>query len=183
MLHSMNTMVRDALSRKKLFSTFREDGQITAEEFLEAGEYLTTRFQQWKWYDADTLGTRSRHLEGEVRQFIAIRGVACHRRLDDTFAGDAVQNESIVGDGEGFRRDAGYSGIPGDDEDGWLRTGKLAESQEARTRDVRTVDESGNIGDREPDEEKKYPDMEDLMVDEEDDKEAIIRDPIVDTTG
>jgi ubiquitin-like-conjugating enzyme ATG3 len=38
--------------------------------------------------------------------------------------------------------------------------------------DVRTVDESGNMGEREEDEDD-IPDMED----EEDDEEAIIRDP------
>jgi len=48
----------------------------------------------------------------------------------------------------------------------------LAASQEARARDVRTVDESGNMGEREEDEDE-IPDMED----EEDDEQAIIRDP------
>ncbi len=38
-------------------------------------------------------------------------------------------------------------------------------------RDVRTVDESGEVGERE--EEEEIPDMED----EDDDEEAIIRDP------
>ena len=65
----------------------------------------------------------------------------------------------------------------GGDDDGWLRTGGMAESQEARVRDVRTVDEAGNMGERmeeeDDDEEAGIPDMED----EEDDEEAIIRDP------
>lgn len=74
-----------------------------------------------------------------------------------------------MGDGEDFKSADGH--FPGDDEDGWLRTGGLAASQEARARDVRTVDESGNMGEREDDEDD-IPDMED----EEDDEEAIIRD-------
>lgn len=78
-----------------------------------------------------------------------------------------------MGDGEDFKRAGGHS--PGDDEDGWLRTGGLAASQEARARDVRTVDESGNMGEREEDDDE-IPDMED----EEDDEEAIIRDPKAD---
>ena len=64
----------------------------------------------------------------------------------------------------------GTEGAGGED-DGWLRTGGLAASQEARMRDVRTVDESGEVGERE-EEEEEIPDMED----EEDDEEAIIRD-------
>jgi ubiquitin-like-conjugating enzyme ATG3 len=47
----------------------------------------------------------------------------------------------------------------------------MAASQEAKVRDVRTVDESGNLGAAE--EEDEIPDMED----DEDDEEAIIRDP------
>lgn len=62
-------------------------------------------------------------------------------------------------------------GEAGGEDDGWLRTGGLAASQEARMRDVRTVDESGEVGERE--EEEEIPDMED----DEDDEEAIIRDP------
>lgn len=98
----------------------------------------------------------------------------CHRRLDDNFAGDAGHDETMVGDGEDFKT-AGGAHLPGDDEDGWLRTGGLAASQEARARDVRTVDESGNMGEREDDEDD-IPDMED-----EDDGEAIIPEPRTDS--
>ena len=103
------------------------------------------------------------------KQFLVTRGVPCHRRLDENFAGDAGQDETMVGDGEDFKSPGSHS--PGDDEDGWLRTGGLAASQEARARDVRTVDESGNMGEREEEDEDEIPDMED------DDDEAIIRDP------
>lgn len=71
---------------------------------------------------------------------------------------------------DGFQAGAG-AGEAGGEDDGWLRTGGLAASQEARMRDVRTVDESGEVGERE--EEEEIPDMED----EDDDEEAIIRDP------
>ena len=93
----------------------------------------------------------------------------CHRRLDENFAGDAGQDEAMVQDG--FAAGGEGGGGAGGEDDGWLRTGGLAASQEARMRDVRTVDESGNVGDRE--EEEEIPDMED----EDDDEEAIIRDP------
>ena len=93
----------------------------------------------------------------------------CHRRLDENFAGDAGQDETMVGDGEDFRSGGGG------DEDGWLRTGGLGASQVERAKDVRTVDESGEMGEREEDEED-IPDMED----EEDDEQAIIRDPKAD---
>ena len=104
------------------------------------------------------------------KQFLVTRGVPCHRRLDDNFAGDAGKDEMMVGDGEDFRDAAGHTA--GDDEDGWLRTGGLGASGLARATDVRTVDESGNMADRD-EEEDDIPDMED----EDDDDEAIIRDP------
>ena len=64
-----------------------------------------------------------------------------------------------MGDGEGF-------GGGEKEDEGWLRTGGMAASQEARVRDVRTLGEGG-----EEEVEEEVPDMED----EEDDEEAIIR--------
>lgn len=71
-------------------------------------------------------------------------------------------------DGEDFK---GAGGAPGDDEDGWLRTGGLASSQPLKARDVRAVDDAGNVADTTDLEEDDIPDMED-----EDDDDAIIRD-------
>jgi len=153
-------------------STFRANGQITPEEFVAAGDYLVYKFPTWSWADASPSSKRASYLPAG-KQFLVTRGVPCHRRLDDNFAGDAGQDETMVGDGEDFK--AGGPHSPGDDEDGWLRTGGLAASQEARARDVRTVDENGEMGEREEDDDD-IPDMED----EEDDDQAIIRDPKAD---
>jgi ubiquitin-like-conjugating enzyme ATG3 len=150
-------------------STFRKNGQITPEEFVAAGDYLVFKFPTWSWADASPESKRVAYLP-DGKQFLVTRGVPCHRRLDENFAGDAGKDEMMVGDGEDFRDAVGHT--PGDDEDGWLRTGGLAASGLARATDVRTVDESGNMGERE-EEEDEIPDMED----EDDDEEAIIRDP------
>lgn len=144
-------------------STFRETGQITPEEFVLAGDFLVFKFPSWQWADASSPSKRVSYLP-EGKQFLVTRGVPCHRRLDDNFAGEAGQDETIVRDG--FNAGEGAT-----DDDGWLRTGGMAASQEAKVRDVRTVDESGNLGAAEDDDE--IPDMEDI----EDDDEAIIRDP------
>jgi ubiquitin-like-conjugating enzyme ATG3 len=144
-------------------STFRETGQITPEEFVLAGDFLVFKFPSWQWADATSPAKRVSYLP-EGKQFLVTRGVPCHRRLDDNFAGEAGQDETIV-------RDGFTAGEGATDDDGWLRTGGMAASQEAKVRDVRTVDESGNLGAAE--EEDEIPDMEDI----EDDEEAIIRDP------
>lgn len=150
-------------------STFRETGQITPEEFVLAGDFLVFKFPSWQWVDASSPSKRVPYLP-DGKQFLVTRGVPCNRRLDDNFAGEAGQDETIVRDGFG-------AGEGDADDDGWLRTGGMAASQEAKVRDVRTVDESGNLGAAE--DEDEIPDMED----DEDDDEAIIRDPQGDKTS
>ena len=165
-LHSTLSSWRDRLAPISHTSTFRSTGQITPEEFVLAGDYLVYKFPTWSWADASPVSKRVSYLPGG-KQFLVTRGVPCHRRLDENFAGVAGQDEAIVQDGFA-------AGEGGEGDDGWLRTGGLAASQEAKMRDVRTVDESGNVGEKEDEEdEDEIPDMED----EEDDEEAIIRDP------
>ncbi|KAH8167966.1 hypothetical protein CIB48_g259 [Xylaria polymorpha] len=145
-------------------STFRKTGQITPEEFLAAGDYLVFKFPTWSWAEADSDSQRVDYLPPD-KQFLVTRGVPCNRRLDDDFAGDAGHEEAVVGDGDDFKLKG-----QADDDDGWLRTGGLSSSQPLKARDVRTVDDAGNVGDR-LDDEDEIPDMED-----DDDDEAIIRD-------
>ncbi|KAJ6164554.1 hypothetical protein N7470_003226 [Penicillium chermesinum] len=165
-LHSTLSTWRDRLAPVSRTSTFRNTGQITPEEFVLAGDYLVYKFPTWSWADAST----SLFLP-DGKQFLVTRGVPCHRRLNDNFAGDAGHEDEIVRDMLAGEGGAGEPGSDGDD--GWLRTGGGADrdQQEARIRDVRTVDESGNVGEQEEDDE--IPDMED----EDDDEEAIIREP------
>lgn len=173
-LHSTLSTWRDRLAPVSRTSTFRATGQITPEEFVLAGDYLVYKFPTWSWADASSPAKRVSYLPAG-KQFLVTRGVPCHRRLNDNFAGDAGTEDEIVRDmlsGEGAGGAAG-----GDGDDGWLRTGGGRDSvadrdrHEARIQDVRTVDESGNLGEQEDEEE--IPDMED----DDDDEEAIIREP------
>ncbi|KAI5283784.1 E2-like enzyme, partial [Ascosphaera aggregata] len=154
-LHSTLSSWRDRLAPISHTSTFRSSGQITPEEFVLAGDYLVYKFPTWSWADAAHPSKRVPHLP-EGKQFLVTRGVPCHRRLDDDFAGNAGREDVMVG---------------GDDGDAWLSTGGMTESREARIKDVRTMDDSGNVGEEE--EEEEIPDMED----DADDDEAIIREP------
>ncbi|RGP63544.1 autophagy 3 [Fusarium longipes] len=163
-LYSTVNTLRDRYTPVSHKSTFRQTGQITPEEFVAAGDYLVYKFPTWSWGDADSPERRVSHLPAG-KQFLVTRNVPCHRRLNDDFAGDAGHEEALVNDGDDFKGNAG------DDEDGWLRTGGLASSQPLKVKEVRTVDDSGNVGDREVVEDDEIPDMED-----EDDDEAIIRD-------
>lgn len=173
-LHSTLSTWRDRLAPVSRTSTFRNTGQITPEEFVLAGDYLVYKFPTWSWADASSPAKRVSYLP-EGKQFLVTRGVPCHRRLNDNFAGDAGHEDELVRDMLSGGEGGGATNVDGDD--GWLRTGGGRDSaanqseQEARIRDVRTVDESGNLGEQE--DEDDIPDMED----DDDDEEAIIREP------
>lgn len=163
-LYSTVNTLRDRYTPVSHTSTFRQSGQITPEEFVTAGDYLVSKFPTWSWGDADDPSRRVNYLPAG-KQYLVTRNVPCHRRLDADFAGDAGHEEAVV------ESRAGSGGSSGGDDDGWLRTGGLSSSQPLKARDVRTVDDAGNIGEQEALEEDDIPDMED-----EDDDEAIIRD-------
>jgi ubiquitin-like-conjugating enzyme ATG3 len=165
--HQTLSTWRDRLAPVSRTSTFRATGQITPEEFVLAGDYLVYKFPSWSWADASNPAKRVPYLP-PGKQYLVTRGVPCHRRLNENFAGDAGLEDVII-------QDMLRGGDSGGDDDGWLRTGggrELADSQETKMKDVRTVDEAGNVGERE-EEEEEIPDMED----DDDDEEAIIRDP------
>ncbi|WEW56637.1 E2-like enzyme [Emydomyces testavorans] len=171
---------RDKLAPISHTSTFRSTGQITPDEFVLAGDYLVYKFPTWSWSDASSPAKRVSYLPAG-KQFLVTRGVPCHRRLDENFAGDAGREDVMVKDGFGTEGTQ-----QGDDEDdGWLNTGGGGSGSGAGTGggdakmtvgDVRTVDEAGNMGEKE-EEEEEIPDMED-----DDDEEAIIREPLGQST-
>ncbi|KAM3473665.1 hypothetical protein MY5147_004669 [Beauveria neobassiana] len=147
-IYSTVNTLRDRYTPVSHTSTFRQTGQITPEEFVAAGDYLVYKFPTWAWGDADDESRRASHLP------------------------PGKQTAASGGGSGGGGGAGGGGGGAGDDEDGWLRTGGLASSQPLKAKDVRTVDDAGNVGAADEDEdEDDIPDMED-----EDDDEAIIRD-------
>lgn len=87
------TMLRSTLSNWREYltpishkSTFFSTGQITPEEFVQAGDYLTHMFPTWKWNgveDIDNISMRD-FLPAE-KQFLVSRKVPCYVRADDFF--------------------------------------------------------------------------------------------------
>jgi hypothetical protein len=96
-LHSTLSTWRDRLAPVSRTSTFRNTGQITPEEFVLAGDYLVYKFPTWSWGDASSPAKRVSYLPAG-KQFLVTRGVPCHRRLNDNFAGDAGLEDEIVRD-------------------------------------------------------------------------------------
>lgn len=161
---------RDKFTPVSHTSTFRSTGQITPEEFVLAGDYLVYKFPSWSWADAATPAKRVNYLPPN-KQFLVTRGVPCHRRLDDNFAGGVGAADDLVRDGFLGGPDEGEPGADADD--GWLRTGGTTEKeQEGLRSQVQTMSESGRLAQAEKEEEDEIPDIED----DDDDNEAIIRD-------
>jgi len=159
--HQTAEYLRDKFAAVRKDSNFRATGELTADEFVAAGDFLAYKFPSWSWSDAAQPARRVPHLP-PGKQFLVTRGVPCRRRLNARFAGDAAEMDTLVRDGFGGR-------LEGEDE-GWLRTGGLAASQEAKVRDVRLIDQSGKVGEAIGEEDEEIPDMED----DDDDDEAII---------
>lgn len=169
---------RDRLTPATHTSTFRSTGQITPEEFVLAGDYLVYKFPSWSWSDAQTPSRRVAYLPPN-KQFLVTRGVPCHRRLDDNFAGGGGAADDLVRDGFLGGPEDGEPGADADD--GWLRTGGTTEKEQEGLRgQVRTMSESGQLGKAadEEDPEEEIPDIED----DDDDNEAIIRDKAGDSS-
>ncbi|KAA8903578.1 putative autophagy protein [Sphaerosporella brunnea] len=147
MLHSTFSRLRDYLTPASHTSTFALTGEITPEEFVQAGDYLVYKFPTWSWAGAPA-SKRVRYLPDD-KQYLVLKHAPCRQRLDEAFAG---------------------CWEPGDEE-GWeggentATTGKV----EAKVEHVKSIADSGDVEDESDDE---IPDMDD----EEDDDEAIIHD-------
>ncbi|MBE3050320.1 hypothetical protein IMZ48_49060, partial [Candidatus Bathyarchaeota archaeon] len=81
-IYSTVNTLRDRYAPVTTTSTFRRTGEITPQEFLEAGDYLVSKFRTWNWADADSPARRVDYLP-PGKQYLVTRNVPCHRRLDD----------------------------------------------------------------------------------------------------
>ncbi|EWC44525.1 hypothetical protein DRE_06697 [Drechslerella stenobrocha 248] len=163
-VRSIFSGLRDQFTPPTHTSTFLTTGKLTPEEFVQAGDYLVYKFPTWSWSAASP--GKSKSYFPLDKQFLVTKGVPCHRRLDDNFAGSDGLDGRVV------ERPSADDADAGDDDEGWLSTGVTkAEVEGASTaKDVRTVDDRGRV--EENDDAESIGDMED----EEDDSEAIIRD-------
>ncbi|SMQ49236.1 unnamed protein product [Zymoseptoria tritici ST99CH_3D7] len=169
LIHTFIDPLRDRFAPISHNSTFRENGQVTPEEFVKAGDYLTFKFPSWSWQPAASPSQRVAHLPND-KQYLITRGVPCRKRIKaDDFAGSASGEDQLVHD---MLKETG--GEVGDADDGWLKAGGNSSGEDRRdaslVSDVRTVGDDGKLDVAE--EEEEIPDMED----EEEDDEAIIRD-------
>lgn len=70
--------MREYLSPVLKESKFKEHGQITPEEFVAAGDFLTYKFPVWSWEMGEAAKARD-YLPSD-KQYLVTRGVPCLRR-------------------------------------------------------------------------------------------------------
>ncbi|SCU91799.1 LAFA_0F05908g1_1 [Lachancea sp. 'fantastica'] len=81
MIRSKLMSWREYLTPVTHASTFQTTGQITPEEFVEAGEYLCHMFPTWEWNRA-TSAVRGRDFLPPDKQFLVTRKVPCAKRAE-----------------------------------------------------------------------------------------------------
>lgn len=162
-LHSTLDTLRDRFAPVSHSSTFRATGQITPEEFVAAGDYLTYKFPTWSWADAATPAKRVAHLPAG-KQYLVTYNVPCSRRLGHGFAGPAGEVDRLVHDELGKTTTTTGQRKEQRDDDGWLHTGGELEAA-AEGPVVQTISDSGE--DEIFDAEQEIPDLDDDEPDDE----------------
>ena len=123
MLRSALGNLREYLSPISHKSTFFETGQITPDEFVQAGDYLVNMFPTWSWSGTD--GRRCdinyRTFLPNDKQFLVSKRVPSVQRVHDLFS--TSEECYLLGDGDSDSENSkekkdkygrSPSGIPGD---------------------------------------------------------------------
>ncbi len=63
-------------------SKFLEEGKLTPEEFVIAGDFITHKCPTWQWEGAATDKLRNPNLPND-RQFLITRNVPCTKRIKE----------------------------------------------------------------------------------------------------
>eukprot|EP00659_Diplonema_papillatum_P014026 gene14026-21450_t len=76
---------------------FMEKGQLTPEEFVEAGDKLVARCPTWKWYGAQEGKENVHKLLPKDKRYLVMTGARCEKRASDLMHDEG--GEEDVGDG------------------------------------------------------------------------------------
>lgn len=110
-IRSRFSSLREYLTPLSHESTFAMTGEITPEEFVQAGDYLETRFPTWQW--ARAAKGKEREFLPIDKQYLVTRHVPCYNRVKDY--------EAEAEGGQKFEKDV-YIDNVGDDE-AWTEMG------------------------------------------------------------
>ncbi|EGW34742.1 uncharacterized protein SPAPADRAFT_57808, partial [Spathaspora passalidarum NRRL Y-27907] len=135
MLRSKLSSLREYLTPINHKSNFSTTGEISPEEFVEAGDYLVFKFPTWRWSSCPKNLQKS--FLPEEKQFLITKHVPSYQRAStylnggsDSIDPDLLEEEEEIEGEEG--------------EDGWVKSRKVATSNktaEAKQEDKESEDE------------------------------------------
>lgn len=127
MIRSTFNSWREYLTPAYHTSTFSKTGEITPEEFIEAGDYLTFKFPTWQWSPCPS--SKKRDFLPNDKQFLVTRRVPSYvRAMQYLSVGVDVDDADEV------------------DEDGWTKTSALKYSTKAK-KDAQEIEEIDDLVD------------------------------------
>ncbi|KAL6942549.1 hypothetical protein ACO0QE_003728 [Hanseniaspora vineae] len=102
MLRSTISSWREYLTPLQHHSKYKENGTVTPEEFIIAGDYLQSMFPTWKWNGEDMANTNVKDMNirdflPKEKQFLVTRKVVCDKRVDIPLEDYEVNDEEQAG--------------------------------------------------------------------------------------
>lgn len=147
MLRSTFNSWREYLTPASHAANFKETGEISPQEFVEAGDYLVHKFPTWQWSPAAP--GKQRDFLPKEKQFLVTRRVPSYVRA----------TEYLGGSGAG---DGGAGGDLVEDEDGWFATETPVHAHRAggshSVEDLDEIEDLEDEGAEESDEDNDYND-------------------------
>ncbi|ODQ44905.1 hypothetical protein PICMEDRAFT_26723, partial [Pichia membranifaciens NRRL Y-2026] len=112
-LRSTFSSLREYLTPITHKSTFATTGEITPDEFVEAGNYLVYRFPTWQWSPAEA--SKAKDFLPAEKQFLVTRHVPCYVRAADYEYNDEEDDDDGK-DGSGNTEGSGKLKVSGAEE-------------------------------------------------------------------
>ncbi|EDO17362.1 hypothetical protein Kpol_1060p18 [Vanderwaltozyma polyspora DSM 70294] len=150
MLRSTLSSWREYLTPVSHKSTFLSSGQITPDEFVQAGDYLCHMFPTWEWNKAGN-DVLFRNFLPEDKQFLVMRKVPCNVRAKQFVNIDDSASEAFV---------QGINDEDGSIENGWMIGGGETDHLSKHSLSSGDVTPSGN---NTKTMDETTPDIDDLM--------------------
>ncbi|KAI7837881.1 hypothetical protein COHA_008368 [Chlorella ohadii] len=181
-VHSVYKAASEAVLPVKSKSSFKEDGKLTPEEFLQAGDYLVHTCPTWAWEGGDAKKAATYLPPG--KQYLITRNVPCLRRAAAVEEYGAREEQEVEADegGEGWvtasqaAPGAATAGATTTNEDGFEEIPSVDDaaggSSGAGAGGAAAAGEGGAEEGAEEEEEEDVPDIADLDLEEEEDEAA-----------
>ncbi|ODV58643.1 Atg3p ASCRUDRAFT_77657 [Ascoidea rubescens DSM 1968] len=157
MFRSTLSSWREYLTPVSHKSTFKKTGEITPEEFVEAGDYLVFKFPTWQWSPASA--NKRKDFLPKDKQFLVTRHVPSYQRAS-TYLGmdnNEEDEEEIIG------------------EDGWTAT-HISKLQKNKNDNNNSHDNQSKTTNKTTDNENSIDEIEDIEDIEDFDEEIDLND-------